>query len=215
MSLLSKLPATVTLRDASSTCTTPFSYSGAMRTAVCMRDVVAPPIIKGIVIFLRFISLATWTISSRDGVINPLKPIIDTPFSMATCKILSAGTITPISITSYPLQPRTTPTIFFPMSCTSPFTVAIKIFAGPAPSSFTVPASIWERRLSSFSASIKGKSQATLFFITRALFTTCGKNILPLPKRSPTTFIPSIRGPSITSRGFGYCRRASSVSASI
>ena len=33
---------------------------------------------------------------------------------------------------------------------------------------------------------------------TRADFTTCGRNILPAPKRSPTTFMPSMSGPSIT-----------------
>ena len=42
---------------------------------------------------------------------------------------------------------------------------------------------------------------ATDFFITRALFTTWGRNIFPLPNRSPTTFIPAISGPSITSSG--------------
>ena len=55
-----------------------------------------------------------------------------------------------------------------------------------------------ERR---FSASMNGTRCATACFITRALFTTCGRNILPAPKRSPTTFMPSISGPSITSIG--------------
>ena len=32
---------------------------------------------------------------------------------------------------------------------------------------------------------------------------TCGKNILPAPKRSPTTFMPSMSGPSMTRRGLG------------
>ena len=54
---------------------------------------------------------------------------------------------------------------------------------------------------------------ATAFFITRADFTTCGRNILPAPKRSPTTFIPAISGPSMTSSGRAYFSRASSVSA--
>src|SRR6476659_8098896 len=49
---------------------------------------------------------------------------------------------------------------------------------------------------------------ATAFFITRADFTTCGRNILPDPNRSPTTFMPSISGPSITSIGRGLSRRA-------
>ena len=35
-------------------------------------------------------------------------------------------------------------------------------------------------------------------FHTRADLTTCGRNILPAPNRSPTTFMLSISGPSIT-----------------
>ncbi len=46
-----------------------------------------------------------------------------------------------------------------------------------------------------------GISCATAFFMTRALFTTWGRNILPDPNRSPTTFIPSINGPSMTASG--------------
>ena len=79
--------------------------------------------------------------------------------------------------------------MFLPMSWTSPLTVAIRIL--PAAS----------RGLPSFSASMNGISQATACFITRADFTTCGRNILPEPNRSPTTFIPSISGPSITCSG--------------
>ena len=120
---------------------------------------------------------------------------------MASSRILSAPTITPRSTISYPLQPSTTPTIFFPISCTSPFTVASKI----------LPAA----EASCFAASMYGVRTATLFFMTRALFTTCGKNILPTPNRSPTMFIPSINGPSMTSNGRGYCCLASSVSASM
>src|SRR5437868_10956856 len=37
--------------------------------------------------------------------------------------------------------------------------------------------------------------------MTRADLTTCGRNILPEPNRSPTTFMPSISGPSITCSG--------------
>ena len=41
-----------------------------------------------------------------------------------------------------------------------------------------------------------------------------GRNILPAPKRSPTTFMPSMRGPSMTCSGAGYLPhdRASSAS---
>ena len=49
-------------------------YSGAIRTAVCCFDVVAPPIRSGSSIPRRSISFATWTISSSDGVIRPERP---------------------------------------------------------------------------------------------------------------------------------------------
>jgi hypothetical protein len=92
------------------------------------------------------------------------------------------------------------------MSCTSPFTVASTIF----PCAFTVwPAAT----IAAFSASMNGVRCATAFFITRADFTTCGRNILPAPNRSPTTPIPSISGPSITSSGRPSFTRASSASA--
>jgi hypothetical protein len=45
------------------------------------------------------------------------------------------------------------------------------------------------------SFSINGMRCATAFFMARALFTTCGRNILPSPKRSPTTVMPAISGP--------------------
>ena len=51
--------------------------------------------------------------------------------------------------------------------------------------------------------------------MARALFTTCGRNILPAPNSSPTTFMPSISGPSITSSGRPYFTRASSASCSM
>ena len=50
-----------------------------------------------------------------------------------------------------------------------------------------------------------GSRYATAFFIARALLTTCGRNILPAPNRSPTIFMPSISGPSMTSSGRGSC----------
>ena len=81
------------------------------------------------------------------------------PFSLATERILAEGTITPRSITSKLLHCSTTPTMFFPMSCTSPLTVAIT----------TVPLGFWP---SPFSASMNGTRYATAFFITRALLTT-------------------------------------------
>lgn len=58
--------------------------------------------------------------------------------------------------------------------------------------------------LSSFSVSMKGMRWPTAFFITRADLITWGRNIFPAPKRSPTTLMPFMRGPSITFRGRGY-----------
>ncbi|CSC41264.1 Uncharacterised protein [Vibrio cholerae] len=81
--------------------------------------------------------------------------------------------------------------MFLPMSCTSPFTVASKILP------FEV--------LPLFCALMKGSRYATACFMTRADFTTCGRNIFPSPNKSPTTFIPSISGPSITSSGLLAC----------
>ena len=62
---------------------------------------------------------------------------------------------------------------------------------------------------------MKGSRYTTAFFITLALLTTCGRNILPEPKRSPTIFIPSINGPSITSIGLEYFCLTSSVSSTM
>ena len=95
--------------------------------------------------------------------------------------------------------------MFLPMSWTSPLTVAITslpwaLRGPPAASS------------ASFSASMNGSRYATARFIARALFTTCGRNILPAPNSSPTTFMPSINGPSMTSSGRPYFTRASSAS---
>ena len=92
--------------------------------------------------------------------------------------------------------------MFLPMSWTSPLTVAVTI----------VPA---RRPVPSRCASRYGMSTATAFFITRALLTTCGRNIRPAPNRSPTTFIPAISGPSMTSSGRAAASRASSVSSTM
>ena len=78
----------------------PCSYAGAIFTAVCCLLVVAPPISSGSVKPRRSISLATNTISSSDGVMSPLRPTMSTFSSIAVCRILSVGTITPRSMTS-------------------------------------------------------------------------------------------------------------------
>ena len=170
-------------------------------TEVCAGLVVAPPMSSGRKSPRRCISFATPTISSSDGVISPDSPIMSQLSLSAISRIFAVGTITPRSMTSKLLHCSTTPTIFLPISWTSPFTVARTIlplvFIGTPP----------------FSSSINGTKYATAFFITRADLTTCGRNILPAPKRSPTRFIPSIRDPSMTSRGLSEARRASSTSS--
>ena len=73
---------------------------GAILMAVCARLVVAPPINSGSLKPWRSITFATCTISSSDGVIRPLSPIMSAFSSFARARIFSAGTITPMSITS-------------------------------------------------------------------------------------------------------------------
>ena len=123
------------------------------------------------------------------------------PVALACSTMRSVGTMTPRSTTSQLLQARTTPTMFLPMSWTSPFTVAMRKVPRLDPADF--------------SARSAGSSAATAAFMTRADFTTWGRNILPAPKRSPTTRMPAIRGPSMTSSGFPRSRSASRVSASM
>ena len=96
----SKAETTPTTRDASRTCTTGCEYSGAILTAVCCRDVVAPPISSGSDSPRRSISCAASTIWSRDGVIRPDSPTTSAPTSAAVSRTRSAGTITPRSWTS-------------------------------------------------------------------------------------------------------------------
>ena len=117
---------------------------------------------------------------------------------MAVATITSGATITPRSITSYPLQPITTVAMFFPISCTSPFTVATS----------TLPADC----VPHFVCSMSGCSIATACFMVRAALTTCGRNNLPSPKSSPTVAIPSISGPPMTSTAAPYFATASSRS---
>jgi hypothetical protein len=69
----------------------PCGTSGAIFTAVCAGLVVAPPMSSGTVKPARFISFATCTISSSDGVMRPERPMTSTaPFSRATARDLVA-----------------------------------------------------------------------------------------------------------------------------
>jgi len=99
-------------------------YSGASLTAVCRSEVVAPPIRIGMRSPICSTATITLAISSSDGVISPLSPITSACCRTAVSTIRSLSTITPRSSTRYPLQASTTETMFFPMSCTSPLTVA-------------------------------------------------------------------------------------------
>ncbi len=89
---------TLTTREASRTWTTPWAYSGAIFTAVWAALVVAPPIRSGTVHPVRLISFATWTISSREGVMRPERPMTSAFFSTAAARIFSHGVRTPRSI---------------------------------------------------------------------------------------------------------------------
>ena len=156
-------------------------------------EVVAPPMRRGIFMPSASIAFAMSTISSRDGVMRPERPQMSALCSLRASMILSLGHMTPMSITLKLLQPSTTATMFLPMSCTSPLTVAMR--NTPALDASPLPP------LSLFSSSMKGIRWPTDFFITRADLMTWGRNILPAPKRSPTTFMPSMRGPSMISSG--------------
>ena len=72
---------------------------GATFTAVCIFDVVAPPMSSGIFIPVRSISFATKTISSSDGVISPERPRMSALCSLHFSRIAAHGCITPQSTT--------------------------------------------------------------------------------------------------------------------
>ncbi len=58
---------------------------------------------------------------------RPDSPMMSALCSRAVSRIFCAGTMTPRSITAKLLHWRTTPTMFLPMSWTSPLTVAVTI----------------------------------------------------------------------------------------
>ena len=80
-------------------------------------------------------------------------------------------------------------TKFFPISWTSPFTVAIK--------NFPFEEVFWE-------VSMNGSNTDTANFIVSADCNTKGNCIWPEPNKSPTTFIPSRRKVFIISRGLYF-----------
>lgn len=144
---------TGTLREASRTWTTGPLYTGCSLTAVCILLVVAPPMSSGSFMPRSSILRATVTISSSEGVMSPLRPMRSALCSSAASKIFSQGVMTPMSMTLKLLQPSTTLTMFLPMSCTSPLTVASTMT--PALSEMalvSLPAAAFNR----FSSSING-----------------------------------------------------------
>ena len=143
----------------------------------------------------RFISSATVTISSSDGVIRPDRPIMSASFSFAAFEDLRPrhhhAEIDHLEAVA--LQHDADDVLADVVDVALDGRHDDLALAACAPGSFA--------------ASMKGSRCATAFFITRADFTTCGRNILPEPNRSPTTFMPSISGPSITSIGRANSRR--------
>ena len=184
----SRSATTPTTRDASRTCTVGWPYSGAIRTAVCCFEVVAPPIRSGRSRPRRSISFATSTISSSDGVIRPERPTTSQPSS-------TRGVEDPVR-RHHHAEVDHLVVVAAEHDADDVLADVVHVALDgrehdPAP----------RRERSVFSASMYGSRYATARFIARALFTTCGRNIFPEPKRSPTIFIPSISGPSITSSG--------------
>jgi hypothetical protein len=96
----SSAATTGTDREASFTQMTGPWYFRSTLTAVCAREVVAPPMSSGRSKPWRSISEARLTISSRDGVIRPESPMMSAPSSLAASRIFCAGTMTPRSTTS-------------------------------------------------------------------------------------------------------------------
>ena len=133
-----------------------------------------------------------------EGVMRPLTPMMSAPIFSAVSRIVAAGTMTPRSVTSKPLQVRTMAVMFLPMSCTSPWTVAMRNFGLPPTDS---------------SLSMKGSSTATASRMMRADLTTWGRNILPSAKSSPTRSIPDMSGPSMTATALPSLSRQESVSS--
>lgn len=74
-------------------------YTGAIFTAVCILEVVAPPMSSGVFKPRSSIFLATVTISSREGVMRPDRPMMSAFSASAASRIFSQGVITPKSIT--------------------------------------------------------------------------------------------------------------------
>ncbi|CAB4782944.1 unannotated protein [freshwater metagenome] len=129
---------------------------------------------------------------------KPLNPITSTFSFSAASRIALIGCLMPIFTTSYPLLDKMISTRFFPISCTSPFTVASKILPRPSSSVF----------------SIFGSKNATANFITSAEESTKGSCISPLPNNSPTVFIPSSRWSLMIAKGLIPSAIAKSKSAS-
>ena len=100
----------------------------------------------------RSISPARKLISSSEGVIRPDSPMISASSALAVSMILLAGTMTPRSITSKLLHCSTMPTMFLPMSWTSPLTVASTILPAALRPSLVTPLA----RLRAFSSSMNG-----------------------------------------------------------
>ena len=96
----SSAATTGTEREASFTQTTGPWYFLSTLTAVCAREVVAPPMSSGMSRPWRSISEAKFTISSSEGVMSPESPMMSALCSLAASMIFCAGTMTPRSMTS-------------------------------------------------------------------------------------------------------------------
>ena len=181
---------------------TPPAYCGSIFTAVCAGEVVAPPMSSGWRYPSRCISFATCTISSSEGVIKPGQADEARAFARRRLENLLAG--------HHDAEVDHFEVIALEDHADDVLADVVHVALDGGHHHLAVRAR--GRRL--FSLLDVGDQHRRPPSSSRARdFTTCGRNILPAPNRSPTTFMPSISGPSITSSGRSACCRASSVSS--
>ena len=171
-----------------------FSYEGSILFTVNFSVIAAPPTNIGISIPASRRTATVFTISAADFTRSPESPTKSAFSVIIASLIFSAGVLIPRSITLYPLFPIIIPTRFFPISWTSPLTVAIITVPFVAESDFSINCSKCE----------------TEAFITSALWRTSATIRSFLLKSLPTSSIPVIRGPFIISSGAYFSSSLSS-----
>ena len=156
-----------------------------MRSSVKRPDSAAPPTRIGTPMPAAARSSAVTTIWCADLTSRPERPTASGRCSRTAATRASGGTLMPRSTTSKPLFAKMISTRFLPMSWTSPLTVA----------STTLP------RALVVSASMNCSRWETAAFMASALCSTSATMSWLSLKSRPTSAMPAIRGPLITSSG--------------